>query len=390
MGYYRDTLGIPATATELDGVATARTHPAVGRGTRGWDEALAGRSRKAPGISGACAFREMPIPSGWRRRRRRSAAFARAIGWIVQLQRALDACLPRSVRYLTDRLEEAARSALRAGAALCSRLCKRLATALEAVLRATWSMMRRLVDRRTRARRLWTVMAFAGTNLIGLLREGALLPGFEFMRLDEQDYKAWLRGHAESVRCPARFTWDSPPVNAMLTGVQSTTTFSAGTMIRNALDLALNYRGHVTYKLQGGMGDVVFAPLYLVLARRGVQFRFFHRVVDLRPAAGMVAAIEVEEQIDAPATYDPLISVQDVPCWPSEPNAEQLPARYREELTADGPSFDFEGVGGSPYARRRITLRAGRDFDVAVLGIPVGALPPICGQLMAVNRRSPP
>src|SRR5262249_10612077 len=98
-----------------------------------------------------------------------------------------------------------------------------------------------------------------------------------------------------------------------------------------------------------------------------------------------LGAIEIEEQIDAPATYDPLISVHGMPCWPSEPNAEQLTARYRDELTDDGPRFDFEGTGGSPYTGRRITLRAGRDFDVAGLAIPVGALAPICGRLMAVN-----
>ena len=32
------------------------------------------------------------------------------------------------------------------------------------------------------------------------------------------------------------------------------------------------------------MGDVVFAPLYEALRRRGVSFRFFHRLEDLHLA----------------------------------------------------------------------------------------------------------
>jgi uncharacterized protein with NAD-binding domain and iron-sulfur cluster len=35
------------------------------------------------------------------------------------------------------------------------------------------------------------------------------------------------------------------------------------------------------YKMQAGMGDVVFTPLFEVLRRRGVRFRFFHAVTCL-------------------------------------------------------------------------------------------------------------
>ena len=41
------------------------------------------------------------------------------------------------------------------------------------------------------------------------------------------------------------------------------------------------YKGAIFWKMTAGMGDVVFAPLYEVLRRRGVEFEFFHRVDQL-------------------------------------------------------------------------------------------------------------
>ena len=62
--------------------------------------------------------------------------------------------------------------------------------------------------------------------------------------------------------------------------------------------MTLTYKGSIFYKMQAGMGDVVFAPMYEVLRRRGVKFRFFHRLDNIRLSRDKtyVAALELGQQ----------------------------------------------------------------------------------------------
>ena len=53
-----------------------------------------------------------------------------------------------------------------------------------------------------------------------------------------------------------------------------------GTMLRMTLRI-MRYRGWIIYRMAAGMGDIVFAPLYEVLKRRGVKFEFFCEVTNL-------------------------------------------------------------------------------------------------------------
>ena len=39
--------------------------------------------------------------------------------------------------------------------------------------------------------------------------------------------------------------------------------------------------------MKAGMGDVVFAPMYLALRNRGVKFRFFHRLDESSLTGGL-------------------------------------------------------------------------------------------------------
>src|SRR5436305_954128 len=52
---------------------------------------------------------------------------------------------------------------------------------------------------------------------------------------------------------------------------------AAGVTLR-ALFRFIGYPDSVLYRMTGSMGDIVIAPLYEVLASRGVKFRFFHAV----------------------------------------------------------------------------------------------------------------
>ncbi len=59
----------------------------------------------------------------------------------------------------------------------------------------------------------------------------------------------------------------------------------AGTAINGILRLCWTYKGAVMWKMQAGMGDAIFAPLYLALKKRGVKFEFFQRVDELKLSA---------------------------------------------------------------------------------------------------------
>jgi uncharacterized protein with NAD-binding domain and iron-sulfur cluster len=116
-----------------------------------------------------------------------------------------------------------------------------------------------------------------------------------------------------------------------------------------------------------------------VLRARGVRFRFFQQVTKLSvsPDGGSVAAIELQPQASVKGDdYDPIVSVGGLRCWPSEPSWDQLVEG--SELQALGANLEQVA---SPLGLEPVTLRAGEDFDEVVLGISVGALKDICGEL---------
>ena len=236
--------------------------------------------------------------------------------------------------------------------------------------------------------RLFFTLVDAGVSTVaGIVKDGILDHGFDVV--NDEDWAAWLRRHGAREVTIGRTPAERSPVLRAVYDVAfaypggdiDAADCAAGTATSDLLRLAFSYRGSIMYKMQAGMGDVVFDPLYEVLKRRGVRFEFFHAVTAVRPGGSGVDRIEVVRQAElAPnvTEYDPLVGVDGLPCWPSEPRWEQL------EPAARGVNFEAEL---NPLDRRAQTLERGRDFDEVVLGIPVGALPDICGDLMARDER---
>jgi uncharacterized protein with NAD-binding domain and iron-sulfur cluster len=160
--------------------------------------------------------------------------------------------------------------------------------------------------------------------------------------------------------------------------------FSAGLGLELATKMLLGYSGALFWKMQAGMGEVIFAPLFETLRRRGVEFRFFHRVDALRldDKGRSIAAIDVGVQADVTAgaaAYDPLIRVKGLPCWPDAPLVSQL----RSTDCLNG--VDLESFWSPRHDVGRCTLRAGEDFDTAVFAISLGMVPHICAELLAAS-----
>jgi uncharacterized protein with NAD-binding domain and iron-sulfur cluster len=117
-----------------------------------------------------------------------------------------------------------------------------------------------------------------------------------------------------------------------------------------------------------------------VLKQRGVKFEFFDAVtrVGLSDDGEEVAEIDVVRQVELTGDeYDPLVDVEDLPCWPATPLWDQLVDG--DKLKADGVDFELDP---NPLGRPARTLRLGEDFDAVVLGISLASLPGLCGDMV--------
>ncbi len=220
----------------------------------------------------------------------------------------------------------------------------------------------------------------------GMLADRVLTHGFD--HIDDLEWTDWVMKHGASRRAMtssvgrccycyvfgSRFgepTFDNRAV-------------AAGTAMRALLRLLFTYKGSLFFKLQAGMGDIVFAPLYELLSRRGVKFRFFHQVthLGLSDDGQRIGRIEIAQQVqlkdDRPgAEYQPLVDVGGLPCWPANPCYEQLVDG--DTLKARGIDLESAWADWKPAAK--LTLREGQDYDLVVLGISLGAFPHIAGEL---------
>ena len=106
---------------------------------------------------------------------------------------------------------------------------------------------------------------------------------------------------------------------------------AAGKATQDLIRIACTYKGAMLWKMQAGMGDTVFGPLYQVLASRGVKLRFFHRAkhLSIDPDRMLLERIEIQPQVELKSKdqpYRPLYDVNGLPCWPSEPGSSRIGA----------------------------------------------------------------
>jgi uncharacterized protein with NAD-binding domain and iron-sulfur cluster len=141
------------------------------------------------------------------------------------------------------------------------------------------------------------------------------------------------------------------------------------------------YKGAFFWKMTAGMGDVVIAPMYQALRRRGVEFEFFHRLdgLHLDDRRQAIEAITMGRQARLAGgvnEYEPLIRVGGLPVFPDRPLAEQL----------DGHAHgDLESHFGERADVETRVLRRGADFDHVVLAVSFGMVELVASELIADN-----
>ena len=241
----------------------------------------------------------------------------------------------------------------------------------------------------------WEIIDLVMAILVGAVRFGLLVDSKGLDAINDYDCREWLRMNGASERSVngafVRALYDL--ALAYEGGDPARPGLAAGQALRGSLRMFFTYRGALFWKMRVGMGDVVFAPFYEVLKQRGVTFKFFHRLEKVklpdpdRMSRGdkpYVQALQfhVQARTRNEGEYEPLITVNGKKCWPSQPDYEQLlnGGRMLEE------GRDFE----SHWDRRKtdtLTLRVVRDFDFVVLGISIGAVAQVCGEIIARDPR---
>ena len=184
-----------------------------------------------------------------------------------------------------------------------------------------------------------------------MLQDKVIFHGFDI--INSYDALDWLRHHQASNRL-----LESTFINsgyeygfAYVDGDLTKKDFAAGVALRGLLRLLLTYHGSVFVHMTGGMGEIVIAPLYEVLTRRGVKFQFFHQVTRLvlSDDGNQVASVEglLQARVRAGADrYDPLVDWHGRKVWPAKPKYELLV--NGDDLQRQGT--DFESIGPIPRA----------------------------------------
>jgi uncharacterized protein with NAD-binding domain and iron-sulfur cluster len=266
---------------------------------------------------------------------------------------------------------------------------------LDAISSNARSQLEALVEGDVELRRLWTIVDLTLATLRGMIRFRLLTDPRGFDAIDEFDCREWLMLNGAS-----RVSVESGYLRALYDlgfsyedADPGRPRIAAGQALRAMVRAFFTYRGAFFWKMQSGMGDVVFAPFYEVLRRRGVRFEFFHRLenVGLADLADLesgershVATLEfdVQAEIRGGGAYQPLVDVRGLPCWPSGPDYSQLVEG--ERLEREG--WNFESFWDRRRAATR-TLRVGEDFDLVLLGVGLGAVPHVCREIVARDPR---
>jgi uncharacterized protein with NAD-binding domain and iron-sulfur cluster len=257
--------------------------------------------------------------------------------------------------------------------------------------------------------RVWTFLDLVLATCKGLSADRVLFTPDGYRKLDAMDLRVWLKRHGTHwhtrysplvrIIYDAAFSYPEGGRRVDRRGFMSER-MAAGAALRIIIWMAFTYKGAMYFKMRAGMGDVISTPLYRLLKKRGVKFKFFHKVKALRAGVdadgrAIVKAVELVE-LARPAgdgDYDPLVRVGDLDCWPSKPILDRVHADdHADALRAE--EFFHE-----PESPRRVTLvcrqarvsassgpivatgGAAGTFDKIVFGIPVGCVPYLCGDL---------
>lgn len=251
----------------------------------------------------------------------------------------------------------------------------------------------------TEIRRAWYLIDIFVAVARGLVDDEVIVDD-DLQRIDHEDFRAWLRRHGaspDSIDCALvrsivydlAFAFDGGDPNRPSCG--------AGTALRGVFRMFFTYRGSLMFKMNSGMGDVIFAPIYELLVKRGVDVEFFHRVEEVRVAGGSITEIVVDQQAVVPPTVTPrdflggsgvMNTGSGAATWPASPigvlTGGQFAVPPNELTQAGGSAYESWYVGRQAVRTGTKILAVGVDFDHVVYALPISTVAQCAPDLLAL------
>lgn len=237
-------------------------------------------------------------------------------------------------------------------------------------------------EQRPDHKRLWLLLSLLTATARGLIVDGLLTDPRGFRAINDEEYGQWILrhgAHPDVLEFPlVRGMYDM--VFGYEDGDYNRPSFAAGLAVLLTGIALFQYKGAFFWKMTAGMGDVVIAPLYQTLRRRGVRFEFFHRLdalhLDRRHQA--IESITIGRQVqlaDGVDQYEPLTTVRGLPVFPDAPLPDQIQPGVR--------TADLESHFGRRNDVEKRVLRRGVDFDHVVLATSLGMVELVTSELIA-------
>ncbi|BBN81746.1 hypothetical protein PA25_17310 [Pseudoalteromonas sp. A25] len=258
-----------------------------------------------------------------------------------------------------------------------------------------------LLDDNPNIRRAYVCADLGIAVLIGLIKDKVFSKGFA--SINNIDFKAWLSKNGAN----KDYTVESAPVRGFydlvfgyIDGNFEKGDVEAGVATLAMLRIMLCYRGGVMWKMQAGMGDVIFAPIYELLKSRGVKFEFFNQIDELIPSTDLqgnhiVEQIKITQQVTlVDEVYQPFVFVKGLPCWPDKPLLEQILPEQAQLIKQHNINLEsfwsdwskvYQAQFGEPLPTK--TLQRGIDFDKVIFGISVASLEHLCPKLLLIDEK---
>lgn len=236
-------------------------------------------------------------------------------------------------------------------------------------------------ERRPDHRRFWLLMSLLTATVRGLIADNLVTAPDGFRAINDEDYGAWILRHGAHPD-----VLDFPLVRGLYDmvfgyedGDYDRPAFAAGLAVLLTGIALFQYKGAFFWKMTAGMGDVVIAPLYQALRRRGVEFEFFHRIdsLHLDDRRQAIDAVTMGRQVrlaDGVDHYEPLTRVLGLPVFPNAPLAGQLDGQAGMD--------DLESHFGRRDDVETRVLRRGVDFDHVVLAVSLGMVELVTEELI--------
>ena len=241
-------------------------------------------------------------------------------------------------------------------------------------------------EHRADHKRSWLLMSLIIAVIRGIVADNLITDPRGFRAINDEDFGQWIRRHGAH-----RDVLDFPLVRGLYDLVfayeeadPERPAFGAGLATFLTGLVLFQYKGAIFWKMTAGMGDIVVAPLYQVLRRRGVEFEFFHRLEGLHLDVGRraVDSITLARQVrlaDGVDHYEPLTQVRRLPVFPSTPLTDQLAGR-EQCGRADWHALETHWADHNDVETR--VLRRGTDFDHVVLAVSLGMIPVVADELI--------